>query len=78
MCEKCEIIRALLKAAVIWEWQQSHAYLYAGVFGFFAYVQMSLSLRKGEHMQEFCWYAKLQVGDVKCTEMLEHIHTSVK
>ncbi len=36
--KKCEIIKVLLKAAVIWEGQQSHAYVYAGVFGFFAYV----------------------------------------
>lgn len=38
MCEKYKIIKVLLNVTVIWELQQSYAYLYAGVFGFFAYV----------------------------------------
>ena len=77
---------------MIWESQQSHAYLYAGAFGFFAYVQMSPSSRKGEHVQgfrwyaklraehvqKFCWYTKLRAGGVKCTGMLEPIRTSAK
>lgn len=59
MYKKYEIIKALFEAAVIWEWQQSYAYLYATMSGiFFSFIFFCLYpnisiFKKGEYAQAF-------------------------